>query len=232
MKEEIFILVIDDADQEATIHALELRLKKFCSPRIKQIHTGAIELRKNDGSDHLDAIKLKALLEEKLKGRRIDWIATDFNLGEEEIDGIDIVRMMLNIRRFKHKNIILYSGNIQSAIRKILNEAKTSDSEDDIISAVEKFIELPILSFNGRQDYKDILVELISKNSHISLEDKLLKLLYTHKDKVFNSCFPPFAGKTFGEIAEIVENESDARSEEWLHALIDQTMAYLLQVNE
>lgn len=232
MKEEIFILVIDDADQEATIHALELRLKKFCSPRIEQIHTGAIELRKNDGSDHLDATKLKALLEEKLKGRRIDWIATDFNLGEEEIDGIDIVRMMLNIRRFKHKNIILYSGNIQSAIRKILNEAKTSDSEDDIISAVEKFIELPILSFNGRQDYKDILVELISKNNHLSLEDKLLKLLYTHKDKVFNSCFPPFAGKTFGEIAEIVENESDARSEEWLHALIDQTMAYLLQVNE
>ena len=44
MKEEIFILVIDDANQEATIHALELRLKKFCSPRIEQIHTGAIEL--------------------------------------------------------------------------------------------------------------------------------------------------------------------------------------------
>lgn len=146
MKEEVSIIVIDDTNQETNIRALEVRLKKCCVPRIEQIHTGAVELRKNDGSDH--------------------------------------------------------------------------------------FIKLPILSFNDREDYKDTLVELISKNNRLSLEDRLLKLLYTHENMVFSSCFPPFAGKTFGEIANIIETGSDARSEEWLQALIDQVMAYLLQVNE
>lgn len=232
MKEEVSIIVIDDTNQETNIRALEVRLKKCCVPRIEQIHTGAVELRKNDGSDHLDITKLKVLLEERLKGRRIDWIATDFNLGEDEVDGIDVVRIMLGIRKFKHKNIILYSGNIQRAIRKVINESKDADSEDAVVIAVEQFIKLPILSFNDREDYKDTLVELISKNNRLSLEDRLLKLLYTHENMVFSSCFPPFAGKTFGEIANIIETGSDARSEEWLQALIDQVMAYLLQVNE
>lgn len=232
MKEEVFIIVIDDTNQETNIRALELRLNKICVPRIEQIHTGAIELRKNDGSDHLDITKLKTLLEEKLKGRRVDWIATDFNLGEDEIDGIDVVRIMLELRQFRHKNIILYSGNIQSAIRKVINESRIEDSSDAIVSAVEQFIKLPILSFNSRHDYNDTIVELISRKSHLSLDQRLIKLLYTHKDMVFNSCFPPFAGKTFGEIADIIDNESDARSEEWLQALVDQIIAYLIQVNE
>lgn len=113
MKEEVFIIVIDDSDQETNIRALELRLKKLCFPHIEQIHTGAIELRKDDGSDHLDIAKLKTRLEEKLKERRIDWIATDFNLGEDEIDGIDIIRIMLEIRRFKHNNIIRFFQNLE-----------------------------------------------------------------------------------------------------------------------
>jgi len=232
MKEEVFIIVIDDIKQDATIRALELRLKKYCIPRIEQIHTGAIELRKDDGSDHLDPQKLATLLKDKLKGKQIDWIATDFNLGEKNIDGIDVIRLMLNIRQFKHKNIILYSGNIHSAIRKIINEVKTNDSEDAIAQAVAKFIALPIFKFDERLDFTNSLVELISKNHQPSLEERLLKLLYTHENMIFNSCYPPFAGKTFGEIAQTIEDESDARSQEWLHALIDQTFAYLLQINE
>ena len=232
MKEEVFIIVIDDSDQETNIRALELRLKKLCIPHIEQINTSAIDLRKDDGSDHLDIAKLKTRLEERFKGKRIDWIATDFNLGEDEIDGIDIVRIMLEIRRFKRKNIILYSGNIQSAIRKVLNETRVSDSEEAVVTAVKQFIDLPILRFNGRNDYQDAIVELISYSNRLSLEDRLLKLLHTHESMIFNSCFPPFTGKTFGEIADIIENESDARSEEWLQALVDQTIAYLLQINE
>lgn len=139
---------------------------------------------------------------------------------------------MLEIRRFKHNNIILYSGNIQSAIRKVLNETKENDSEEAVVTAVKKFIELPILRFNGRNDYQDTIVELISHHNRLSLEDRLLRFLHTHESMVFNSCFPPFDGKTFGEIADIIENDSDARSEEWLQALIDQTMAYLLKINE
>lgn len=235
MKEEVSILVIDDTNQDANIRALELRLKKLCIPHIEQISTGDIELRKDDGSDHLDTDKLKVRLKNKLNGRHIDWIATDFNLGEDNIDGIDVIRIMLELRKFKHKNIILYSGNIQSAIRKVIKESKSIDSNDPeeaVISAVTKFIALPIVGFEGRQDFKDKLIELITQKQRPSLEDRLLKLLRTHESMIFNSCFPPFIGKTFGEIANIIEDESDARSNEWLQALIDQTLAYLLQVNE
>lgn len=232
MKEEVSILIIDDTNQESNKQVLELRLKKICTPRIEQILTNSIELRKEDGSDHLDPNKLTILLKEKLCGNRIDWIVTDFNLGEEDLDGIDVIRIMQRIRPFRHKNVILYSGNIQSAIKKVINETNTADSEDAVVHAVVKFIDLPIFRFEGRQDYKDTLVDAISKKGRVSLEERLLKLLHTHGNLIFNSCFPPFEGKTFGEIADIIENESDARGEEWLQELIEQIIAYLIKVNE
>jgi hypothetical protein len=63
------------------------------------------------------------------------------------------------------------------------------------------------------------------------MEHRLCVLLRANGDMVFNSCCPELKRKTFNEIAEMIENHSDARSDEWIEAVLTQTIAYLAEVN-
>ena len=37
---------------------------------------------------------------------------------------------------------------------------------------------------------------------------------------------------TFNEIADLIDNHADARSDEWIDAVLTQTIAYLVKVNQ
>ena len=235
MKKKVSILIIDDAKQDTNIQALKLRLNNHCTPEIVSIFTGDVSLRR-DGSDHLDSEKLFKHLTDKIERKRFDWIATDYDLGESDIDGIDIIRHIASVRqrnnRNNKKNVLLYSGNIEKAIKKVLDECGGDSHQQAIISAVKKLYDLPIVQCVKRDDYQQTLLEIVSKHCEPTMEDEFLKMLYEHGDIVFNSCYPEFSGKKLSEIADIIEQGSDARSYSWKRALIEQTIAYLIRVNE
>lgn len=235
MKKKVSILVIDDTNQASNIRALKLSLNRYCEPEVVSIFTGDVSLRKDD-SDHLDSEKLFKHLTDKIERKRFDWIATDYDLGESDIDGIDIVRYIASERkrnnRNNKKNILLYSGNIEKAIKKVLDECGGDSHQQTIISAVKKLYDLPIAQCVKRDDYQQALSEIVSKHCEPTMEDEFLKMLYEHGDVVFNSCYPEFRGKKLREIADIIEQGSDDRSYEWKRALVEQTIAYLIRVNE
>lgn len=41
-----------------------------------------------------------------------------------------------------------------------------------------------------------------------------------------------FKGKTLGEIADMIEKQSDKRVDSWTQELVEQTIAYLVKINE
>lgn len=48
----------------------------------------------------------------------------------------------------------------------------------------------------------------------------------------FKSCFSRFNGRTFSEIAKMIEAKSNAQTDEWTKELVEQAIAYLVKVNE
>lgn len=235
MKKKVSILIIDDTKQDSNIQALKLKLNKYCTPEVVSIFTGDVSLRR-DGSDHLDSEKLFKHIADKIERKRFDWIATDYNLGESDIDGLDVIRYIASVRqrdnRNNKKDVLLYSGNIENAIKKVLDECGEDVAQQVVISAVKRLYDLPIALCVKRDDYQQTLLEIVSKHCEPTMEDEFLKMLYEHGDVVFNSCYPDFRGKKLREIADIIEQGSDARSYEWKRALIEQTIAYLIRVNE
>lgn len=228
MRRTVSIIIIDDTDQSTNIDALKVKLHGICDLAAVCIKTNDKLLRR-EGTGHLDPDKLRKRLEDEFSGSHFDWVLTDFNLSENDYDGLEVVKEISKIR--PRVPVILYSGNLTAAIKKVLGKKAKDANEEDIIEAVREFIELPIKHYVGRGDYKETIYKLIKASCGASVEDEFLRLLHEHDDLVFNSCYPPFKGKTLGEIATMIESKSDARSREWILALVQQTISYLVKTN-
>lgn len=230
-KIEKTVLIIDDEDQSRIVVALQKQLKTKCDFKAITICTTDPELRKNDSDDHLDVSKLKMKISEAIQSKHIDWALTDFNLAETDIDGLTVVEMLSELRR--NLKIIMYSGNRKAVVQRVLGKVKFKDaSEREIVDAVSKLLEYPVIDYISRDYYKDKLIELINRDDEPTVQDYFLKQLRMYSDMEFKSCYPPFKGMSFGRIADMIENNQDKRTDAWTRELIEQTIAYLVKINE
>ena len=194
------------------------------------IRTTDVELRE-DGSDHLDVIKLKERIKDLISSKHINWALTDFNLSEDDIDGIDVVEILTELR--KNLKIIMYSGNRKAVVKRVLGKVKLQEAtEEEIVEAVRKLMEYQIIDYVKRDEYKDKLIELINRDDEPTVHDYFLEQLRQHSEMEFKSCYAPLKGKTLGEIADMIEKQSDKRVDSWTQELVEQTIAYLVKINE
>lgn len=230
MNKKVAILIVDDKSQDVNIRALELQLKRTCDLAVTAICTTDESLRIEE-SDHLDKDKLFKKIDECLLNKRIDWALTDFDLAETYVDGLDVAEYLAEKR--KSIPVIMYSGNINSVIKKAVNQASIQDlNEDELVEAIRKLINCNIVDYVKRDDYKHAIIEKINQNLQPTVEDFFLQQLRQHSEMEFKSCYPRLKGKTFGQIADLIESRGDKRTDAWMNELIEQTIAYLVKINE
>lgn len=229
MKRQIRILIIDDADQSRTVKYLQAQLKSTCDLECITIKTTLLELRK-EGSEHLDTDKLRSKIKDELYNKKINWAFTDFNLAETDVNGLTVVDMLHTFR--PNMQIVMYSGNQNAVIRSILGKSPRDAQDEEIISGIRKLLEYSIIDYVKRDDYADKVIELVNRMEEPTVQDYFLEQLRMYPDMEFKSCYPPLAGKTFGEIADMIEQHSDKRTADWTKELVEQTIAYLVKIND
>lgn len=221
--------MIDDKDQSDITDSIKLQLKNNFDLEFILIRTAASELKKND-EEVLDLDKLRAEIGERIKNKNIYIALTDFDLESESLDGLGVVRMVHELR--PKLNFLIYSGNWDEVIRTVVGKNYKQASIDELVGGINNLIHDNIVNCIGRTDYKKDLIEYLMKNKGDSIEHRLFTLLRAHGDMKFKSCFPEFKGITFNEIADKIYKHSDARSDEWIEAILTQTLAYLVKVNQ
>lgn len=229
MREQRCILLIDDKDQSDVTDSIKLQLKNNFDLEFILIRTAASELKKND-EEVLDLDKLRAEIGERIKNKNIYIALTDFDLESDSLDGLGVVRMVHELR--PKLNFLIYSGNWDEVIRTVVGKNYKQASIDELVGGINNLIHDNIVNCIGRTDYKKDLIEYLMKNKGDSIEHRLFTLLRAHGDMKFKSCFPEFKGITFNEIADKIYKHSDARSDEWIEAILTQTLAYLVKVNQ
>lgn len=229
MKQKRCILVIDDKSQSAVINGIKSKLSKDFDLDFIVIRTGAAELKKDDSED-LDMDKLKTEIDTKIKGKHIDIALSDFDLECPYFTGLDAVHLVHEIR--KNVNFFVYSGNWNKVIKSVVGQEYQNASIEELVVGVNKLLKSQIIDCIDRTDYQEILIDYLKKNKGNSIEHRLATLLRADSEMKFESCFPDFKGMTFNEIADMIENHSDARSDEWIEAILAQTIAYLVKVNQ
>ncbi len=229
MKEERCILLIDDKDQSDVADSIKLQLKNEFDLEFILIRTAASNLKK-DGEEDLDTEKLKVEIETRIKNKNIYIALTDFDLESDSINGLGVVRMVHELR--SKLNFLIYSGNWDEVIRTVIGKDYKKASIDELVGGINDLIHDNIVNCIGRTDYMKDLIEYLKKNRGDSIEHRLSTLLRAHGEMKFESCFPEFKGVTFNEIADMIDNHSDARSDEWIETVLTQTIAYLIKVNQ
>ncbi len=228
MKQKKCILLIDDKDQSDVINSITLQLRSEIELEFITIRTAAAELKEDDAED-LDIDKLKIEIETKIKNKSIHVALTDFDLESEHIDGLGIVKMVHEIR--PKVDFFIYSGNWNKVIKTVIGKDYKSASIEELVKGINELIHDRIIDCINRADYKEDLIRYLRKEIKDSIEHRLSSLLRANGEQEFKSCFPEFKGMKFAEIADIIENHSDARSDEWIEAILAQTIAYLVEVH-
>ena len=223
------ILIIDDKSQISVIKGIESMLIKDFDLDFIPIRTTASELKKDDSED-LDIDKLKDDIKSKIKNKHIDIALSDFDLECPYFTGLNAVHMVHEIR--ENVSFFIYSGNWNKVIESVVGKEYQIASIDELVKGVNKLINAQIINCIDRTDYQETLIEYLKKNKNDTIKHRLATLLRAHGELKFESCFPNFRGKSFSEIADMIDNHSDARSDEWIETVLTQTIAYLVNVNQ
>lgn len=229
MKEHRCILLVDDKDQGDVAENIRIQMRSEYELEFILIRTAAPEYKKDD-SEEIDPDKLRDGIRIKIQYKSIDVALSDFDLDSDIVNGLCIVHM---VHEFRPKiNFLIYSGNWNEVIRTVVGGNYQEAPIDHLVEGINAFIHDRIVDCIGRTDYKDDLIKYLRKNDNDSIEHRLCSLLRAHGDMKFESCFPKFKGMAFNEIADLLENNADKRSDEWIDAILTQTIAYLVKVNQ
>lgn len=229
MKRNKCILLVDDKDQKDIINSIKKSTKQDFDLDFVFIRTSAPDL-KEDNSEDLDVDKLEEIIKSSIRNKHIDIALTDFDLECNCLNGLDVVRM---VHKYRPKvNFFIYSSNWNKVIESVVGAEYKNALIEQLVGGINKLIHDKIIDCVDRIDYKQDLINYLKEDNKESMEHRLCVLLRNNGNMVFKSCFPEFNEKTFNEIADIIENGSDARSDEWIEAILSQTIAYLAEVNE
>ena len=229
MKEHRCILLVDDKDQSDVAENIRIQLRNEFDLEFILIRTAAPEYKEED-SEEIDPDRLRDGIRTKIQYKTIDVALTDFDLDSDVVNGLSIVQMVHELRQ--KINFLIYSGNWNEVIRTVVGGDYREEPIDRLVEGINALIHDQIVDCIDRTDYKDDLIKYLRKNANDSTEHRLCSLLRAHGDMVFESCFPEFKGMTFNEIADLIDNHADARSDEWIDAVLTQTIAYLVKVNQ
>lgn len=229
MKPQRCILLIDDKDQSEVADSIKMQLRDKFDLEFILIRTAAPEYKKDD-SEEVDLSKLNNDIKAKIRKKSLYVALTDFDLDSDSVNGLDIMHMVHESR--PKVKFLIYSGNWNEVIRTVIGNDFQKATIDELVGGIKQFLNYEIVDCINRTDYQNDLIEYLNKNKSDSIEHRLSKLLRANGEMVFESCFPEFKGKTFNDIADMIDDQSDARIDEWIDTVLTQAIAYLVKVNQ
>lgn len=197
--------------------------KALLSERIKiqGFNINKIFIDPNDfynAGQHIFSLKdLSSHIQDELKGKHVDLIATDWNLFEASPDlkfkGIDSIQLILEIKpKLVKTQFLIYSGNIQEASEYVLNnivqnisEAKERGNSELLSIKLIKDILSTRISFCSRGEYFDKVNQLLK--SEVSVKNIVLNSLEASSLTTINTGNTDFDGKTLEDLTTLINSE-------------------------
>jgi len=219
------LLIVDDRDQSKEAEEIKMALKGKVNLEVIQIRTSEPEFLNDD--NNIDLSKLKAIIEDRVKGHHLDLAVTDYNLSDDKCNGLNVVKALKTIR--SKLKLILYSGTLSDVLKDIIGGDIKDTNTDDVVKAVSELWKYGLIDFISRSDYTGNVIKYFNNNDSFTLDDYFMRMLEKHSDMKVNDIYPPYKDKTLGEIKKLFESGSDARATECMKEFVEQTIAYLVK---
>ena len=218
-------IIFDDNDQTEEIEKL-IRVGKDRGVDIEceQFNVGSPEFTEFLTDGEIDLSKVIREYKKKFSGITFHLAVFDWNLEDDSINGIEL------IRQFSHNGILRNTPKIviSAKLRIILNDI-IKLTEVKRIRQLTLLVNSDIRGYIEREHYENDIIYFFLKNDE-SLDLIIEEILKKFSNLRFGNKFvrPNFNGKTFLEIAEFIENNDSIRNE-FKKEIIEQVIAYLTE---
>lgn len=217
------LIVVDEQSQED-------RLKRICDNLkgdgidliYKEIDPSHCSKRKENGDIVVDVDAFTKLLKDIPFLDHLDVFATDYNLIEGQLKGIDVISIFNKIRPFYRKRMVIYSAQIETVIGDILT-GKNFEEQQAMLKLMTQH-EIEYLTSEG--EFENKFKRLIEKEPNVSLESRLAESMRAIDGGEVCCAIPPFSNNSLTEIADLLlskEEQSVALKKE----ITDHIMAYI-----
>lgn len=224
-------IIIDNEDQSDEIEKMirDAR-KKGITIECEQFNVGSTfeDSLLTDGK--IDIEKVVAEYRNRFRGQTFHLAAFDWDLSDETIDGIELMRQLNHYKIFKNTPKLLYSGLLEEKLSgKIDDYQEGRITKQVLLARIKMLISADIKDFVAREKYDSDIIRILEGTDEtldLIIEEELSKL----PDLVFSSKFTheKFKGKTYGEIS-IILIEHDHLRNEFKKEIIQQVIAHLTE---
>lgn len=196
------LILVDEQSQTDRLKRISENLKK---DGIELVYE---EINPNDYSNRLESGDLefdKHALKKKLLSIRflshLDIFATDYNLVEDELKGIDLIAMLYELLPYYNKKIIMYSAQIEDVITNIIKRADGFEQQIMMLKLLAQN-EINYLSSDG--EFENKIKQLIIKEPDLTIDSRLADSLCALDNENFRCIIPEYTGKRISEIGKML----------------------------
>ena len=135
----------------------------------------------------------------------LDVFATDYNLIENLLKGIDVVQLFNEIRPYYKKRIVIYSAQIETVISDIL----TGKSFDEQQAMLQLITQHDIKYLTSAGEFETKFKHLIEKEPNITIDARLAESMMAVDSGEVSCTIPSFQKLTLGEIAKLLLSKEE-----------------------
>lgn len=221
--EQKHLLLVDEQPQGNRLQRIAENLHNEGINLIyKEIDPTEYVSRQENGDISFDKESFKNALEELPFLHFLDVFATDYNLIENQLRGIDVLSIFTNIFPHYNKRVIIYSAQIDRVIRDILSrEDETFDEQVTMLKLLTNY-HVDYLASDGEFGAK--LKGLITTEPDLSIDALLSESMMAIKGDDILFAIPPYNGMKMREVAALIMTK-DQRSIKLKKEITDHIMA-------
>jgi len=225
------IIIIDNDDQAEEINKLIRKAKaKGIAIDCEQFNVGSTFDNELLTEGKIDIEKVVSEFKKRFKGQTFHLAAFDWDLSDDQIDGVELMRLFSHHKIFRYTPKLLYSGLLEDKLASKIDEYKNNKLlKKDLLDRIKTLINADIKGFVPRENYENIIIHILEETDEtldLIIEEELNKF----PDFTFSNKFTSdnFQNKKFIEIAKILE-ENDLLRNDFKKEIIQQVIAYLTE---
>lgn len=204
--EQRHLIVVDEQSQADALQRIGDSLRNDGIELVsEEIDPSKYKKRLDNGDVVFDRETLADAIKSVPFINHLDVFATDYNLIEKLLKGIDVVKLFNEIKPYYKKRIVIYSAQIETVINDILT-GKSFDEQQAILQLITQH-DITYLASAGEFEKK--FKYLIEKEPNITIDARLAESMMAIDSGEASCVIPAYNQLTLGEIAELLLSKDD-----------------------
>lgn len=205
--EQRHLILIDEQPQSDRLKQMAENLKGAGIELIyEEINPTLYTTRQSNGDAIFDKEKLRNKLDSISFKSHLDVFATDYNLIEKELKGIDMIEMLYSLVPHYRNKVVIYSAQIEEVIKDIID---STDNFDQQIKRLKLLSKNEIHYLGSDKEFVQKFKRLIEKEADKTIEARLAESLQSIENDKIMCSIPGYTDKKISEIGNLLQGKEE-----------------------